>query len=483
MLQRALAAIEDRLRFNAVRRSIWERTRRLRNACVTELQKDARRARIARQRFVKFSLRIFLAAVVGCVSGVSGAAFLWSMRRACSFFLDSEIRFEIVGGFRALYLLPLTGLLIVFLYRRTGLSIDAGTDQVVESLSSTTPPSKRLGPVVFLSSVLTQVFGGSAGREGAALQLGGSVGALVGRLLRLRGSDAKVAIICGLAGCFGAVFGAPLTACVFALEVGCVGVVYYPAFLPALASATIGASISASFGFEPFLFALPRASRELLATSLKASATGFVCGWACVAFCSSIRSASLALRKAFPNDYLRIFFGGALVVAATALVGEPRYNGLGLNIISESLSGGGEGRDFILKTLFTALTLGAGFKGGEIVPSLAVGAAFGALIGRVLGLDPSFGAALGMISLFSGATNCPLSALTLSVEFFGSENALYFALACGASYMTAGRFGLYRSQRSLYSKWTGDVFDDRLVETLKADLQRLRSADSEESEK
>lgn len=438
------------------------------------LRRDRARGRRAASYLIKHIKRAALALVVGGVSGCLGACFLCAMHYSSAFFLSNERASSFGLTPRALFLLPFVGLAIVYAYSRSGLSVDAGTDQVIESLGTeASRPSLWLVPLIFISSVATQFFGGSAGREGAALQLGGGVGEFFGRRLHFHSSDLKIAVICGMSGGFGAVFGSPLAAAIFALEIGCVGVIYYPGFLPALISSTLGAWITRSFGFTALTSGLVATHQVSVWGSFQALFLGLLCGVACIFFCSTIRGVGRSFRRRFPNDYYRAFFGGLCVVVATILLGSARYNGTGATLIYAALSGDSGGYDFILKTLMTALTLGAGFKGGEIVPALAVGSTFGCVVSPYLGLDPCLGASFGMIALFCGSTNCPLAALALGIELFGSEHALLFAIVCGASYITSGRFGLYRSQRILFSKFTDDLDDQRLRATLRRDLETL----------
>lgn len=420
--------------------------------------------------------QIVLASLIGLVAGVVGAAFQWSMRYAAAFFLAKGAAGVETGSLRPIFLLPVAGVAIVFLYRLARLSVDAGTNQIVDSLTGEKKASLWLAPLIFVGSTITQFFGGSAGREGAALQLGGCVGLGTGRILKLKDSTLHIAILCGMSGAFAAVFGAPLTAAVFALEIACVGVVYYPAFLPALISATIGSACSSYCGLNGFRYAFPAFEANVLSLAPQAVALGLACGVVCIFFCSTIRIVGRSFARRFPNDYLRVVFGGSCIAAATAILGTNAFNGTGLTNIQTALEGNAGWADFILKTLFTAVSLGAGFKGGEIVPALAVGATFGSVAGQALGLSPEQGAGLGMIAVFCGATNCPLTALILSVEFFGAQNALVFAIVCGVCYMTSGSAGLYRSQTVLFSKLTANPFDEGVKKVMENDPVMMKKA-------
>ena len=418
-----------------------------------------RRANFLASRLLRLFALLLLGAVVGSIAGLVGSAFLWGMNHASQLFLASEEAAAESGYPRLLFALPVVGVAIVALYSVARTSIDAGTNQVVEALVSEKKPSLLLAPLIFASSIMTQVCGGSAGREGAALQLGGCVGLGVGRALRFHATGLKMAIFCGMAGGFSAVFGAPLTAAFFAVEVGCVGLVYYPALLPSLVSAAVASGIAKSLGFAPFFCALPVFPSTSALLIARVLLLGLLCGLTSVFFCTAIRVATKSMARRFSNDYLRIIFGGSLVATATVLLGTNAYNGTGALLVERATQGDANLQDFALKILLTAATLGAGFKGGEIVPLLAVGSTFGCAWGELLGIEPSLGAALGMTALFCGATNCPIAALLLGMEFFGAQNALLFALACAATYAVSGRSGLYKSQKLAFSKASGRAVD------------------------
>ena len=404
-----------------------------------------------------------LAGVVGVLAGLCGVLFRYATLEARPLFFQGESLF---GGVRALFFLPLVGLLIVWLYRLLKLSVYAGTNDVVESLNSCKKPSFSilLAPLVFLSSVLTILCGGSTGREGAALQFGGCVGLGVGkvfeRFFHIRPCETRVAILCGMSGGFAAVFSAPLTAAVFALEIACVGIFYYPAFLPALLAALCGSSLAAACGFH-------RMARTISETTLTFGLTlrtvvfGVLCGLVCIFFCSTIRRMTKRAATVFSNDYSRAFCGGLCVVLATLALGTTAYNGTGCFNVDQAFIGKSDSWDFVLKTLFTAVTLGCGYKGGEIVPALAVGATFGAFVAPLLGTGAELGVPLGMVALFCGTTNCPITSLFLGVELFGFQNAPLFAIVCGVAYLTSGHAGLYRSQRVYFSKLTAKTYDPR----------------------
>ena len=385
-----------------------------------------------------------LAALTGLACGAAGAAFAWCVAQ--------------VTALRAahswlLFCMPLAGLLIVWSYRALGMENDSGTNQIIASVRGQERPPVRLAPLIFLGSVLTHLTGGSAGREGAALQIGGSISAGFGRLLRLKEENVNTVIQCGMAGLFSALFGTPLTATVFALEVVDVGHLQYAALFPSLLTALIANAIPRWLGLPGESYHL-RGLPELGPVALApCGALAVLAALVSIAFCLLMHEAGHLYKKYIPNQYLRALAGAAAVIALTLVEGSGDYNGAGGNLIELAVEG--EVRvpwAFLLKMLFTALTLGAGFRGGEIVPSLAIGATFGCVVGPLLGLDPAFGAAIAMIALFCGVVNCPISSVFLAIELFGGGGLPFFALACALSYLLSGNHSLYSSQNIIFSK-------------------------------
>ena len=377
--------------------------------------------------------------VVGCVS--------------TGFYLS----FEFVTKLRLmhdwlLWLLPLGGVAIVQLYRVCGMEKDRGTNFVLMAVRENQPLPLRTAPLVFISTLITHLFGGSAGREGAILQIGGSISSSIGRLMRLNGRDSRVITMCGMSAAFAALFGTPLTAAVFSMEIVSVGVMYYSALVPCVLSAIVGVQVSRFFKVVPktyAIFAMPDFSWLLL---LKILALGVLCAVLSIVFCQFMRAAPALYDRYVPNQTARAAVGGVLVIALTLLCGTRNYNGSGGTIITAALEGSADHGAFLLKILFTAITLGAGFKGGEIVPAFFSGATFGAVIGPVLGLSPSFSAALAMVAVFCGVTNCPMTSIILALELFRGEQMPMFALCCAVSYMLSGYYSLYTEQKFVYSK-------------------------------
>ena len=192
---------------------------------------------------------------------------------------------------------------------------------------------------------------------------------------------------------------------------------------------------------------------------LKVIIIALFCAVLSILFCTSLRQGKIYFKKLIKNRYLRGFVGGCAIILLTLACRTYDYNGAGMDVIARALSGDAKFYDFLLKIIFTAITLASGFKGGEIVPTFFIGATFGCVMGTVLGMDASFAAAIGLVAVFCGVVNCPISSIILSAELFGTEGIVLFALACGVSYIMSGNFGLYKSQKIVYSKITASKND------------------------
>ena len=363
---------------------------------------------------------------------------------------------------RICVLLPVVGVAIVLMYRVCGMEKDRGTNLVLMAVREAEPLKLRTAPLIFLSTILTHLVGGSAGREGAALQLGGSLSAYIGSKIGLDAKDGRMMVMCGMAGAFSALFGTPLTAAVFAMEVVSVGIMYYAAIVPCLVSAMVGLQVAREFGLhQEGGYQVGAVSALSPISMLQVAALGILCALVSILFCKAMHAAPRLYARWFPSTLLRAAVGGALVLLLTLLVGEQTYNGAGEAVIRRMIAGETIPEAFLLKILFTALTLGAGFRGGEIVPVLFTGCAFGTLAGPMLGLQHGFSGALGMAAVFCGATNCPLSSIFLSYELFGGDGLPLYALCVGVSYMLSGYYGLYGEQKIVYSKFKTEWIDTK----------------------
>lgn len=355
---------------------------------------------------------------------------------------------------RLVFLLPLGGLLIVGLYHLFRDENDTGTNLVLSAIHSNERIPLRMAPLIFLSTLITHLTGGSAGREGAALQIGGSIGEALGRLLRFNEKDRHIMIMSGMSAAFTALFGTPMAAAIFSIEVVSVGIMHYSALVPCVISALVAHGIASQFGIRAEHFALSHVPAFSIKYAICTALLAILSALVSILFCVILHQSDRLYKKYFKNRYLRAFVGGALVLCLTLLVGNQQYNGSGIATIRLCMEGETVAPcAFLLKMVFTALTLGAGFKGGEIIPSFFVGGTFGCLFGSLLGLPIPFCSAIGMISVFCGVTNCPITSLLISFELFGYDAMPFFLLAIALSYMLSGYYGLYLSQKIVYSKY------------------------------
>jgi len=392
------------------------------------------------------------ASAIGVVCGLIGTMFHFGVHE--------------VTAFRGthpwvLYLLPLAGFVIVSFYKLTETD-GLGTDDIIDAVHEGKRLPILLLPAIFFGTVLTHLCGGSAGREGAALQIGGGLGYEAGKLLHLGEKDLPLATLCGMSGVFSALFGTPLTATVFALEVISVGVLYYAGLVPCITAAMAAFGVSTLMGVEPtrFAVAMPPVTLE---TMVPVVALAILCAVVSILFCKGLHWTERLLDRGFRSPWVRVLAGSVLLIGMSLLTNGD-YNGAGMDVIARALAGEADGWAWLLKILFTAVTIGCGFKGGEVVPSFFVGAAFGCFMGGLLGLPAGFGGAIGLVAVFCGAVNCPVASVLLSVELFGSAGAPYFAVACALSYLLSGYCGLYSSQTILYSKLRAEFINVRTHE-------------------
>lgn len=364
-----------------------------------------------------------------------------------------------------IWLLPLAGVLTLLCYRLCRVSFSAGTNLIIETVSTNEHVPILLAPLIFIGTTLSHLFGASVGREGAALQLGGSIGHNFGELLHFDEEDVRVLSMCGMAACFSTLFGTPFTAAVFVLEVISVGSMRYNAFLPCVVASYSAALVAKALGVAPMSFSPAGGVPALTPLSaLQAVGLGALAGLVGIVFCVCMHRSAHFAERFLKNPYLRIALGGLAMALVVGLFGLSDYAGAGTGVIAEAVDAGKAAPEaFVLKLLLTALCVGAGFRGGEIVPTMFVGAAFGCAVGPLLGLPAGFSAALGLIALFCSVVNCPLASAFLAVELFGTAELPLFAIAIAAAFVLSGYFGLYSSQRIVYSKVRQEVIDQKTL--------------------
>ena len=385
----------------------------------------------------------FLGVLMGAIGGVLGAVFHHALH------FVTHVRSEHLW---LIFLLPLGGVLTVVIYRLLGMQGNRGTNEIIDATLDGHPVSPMVAPSIFLATAITHLFGGSAGREGAALQLGGSTASMLAKLFRLKIEERKVMVMAGMSAVFAGLFGTPLTATLFCMEFESVGTVFSPALLPCFLSAFVASRVSGLMGVHAETHILTEAFGITLGNCWQYLVLAVLVSLLGIAMCWVFHQAEHFAAHHLPNPFVRILVGGALVTVLTLLVGDHRFNGAGMDMALNAVSGNADWYSFLLKMLFTAVTLSAGFKGGEIVPTFCIGATFGCVLGGLLGLDPGMAAALGLIGLFCCATNSPLASIVLSIEMFGSTNLYLFAFVCVICFVLSGNSGLYASQIIQFSK-------------------------------
>lgn len=391
--------------------------------------------------FIKW---IILACLTGIVVGSISVLFV----KALSF----------VTAFRGahpqiIFALPVGGIAIVLLYRLLRYPNDKGTNVVLATVHAHDQVPLKMAPLIFCSTVITQLFGGSAGREGAALQLGGSIGNQLGRWMRLDENDTRVMVMCGMSAAFSAIFGTPMAAAIFSLEVISVGIMHYAALVPCVLASITASMFASTMEIHPESFVVKNIPEFALFPGVKIACLGIMCALLSIIFCRVIHQAMHRIPKLFKNPYLRVVVGGVTLILLVLLLGTTDYCGTGIDLIACAIEGQVSSTAFIWKLLFTAITLGCGFKGGEIVPTFCVGATFGCVFGHIIGLSPGLCAAVGMVAMFCGVTNCPITAMIIGFELFGFGVMKYLLIAVSISYMLSGCYGLYPEQTIVYSKF------------------------------
>ena len=385
-----------------------------------------------------------MACVVGIVVGGISTFFAYGMKQVTTIREENPY---------LIYLLPIAGLVIILCYRGYNYKDGKGTNLVLSTVHAEGEIPARMAPLIFISTIITHLFGGSAGREGAALQLGGSMGNLIGRIFKLDDRDKRVIVMSGMSAAFAAVFGTPMAAAIFSIEVVSIGVMYYAALLPCVVAVLIASRFSLTMGINPENFTISNIPELSVKTGIIIFILAIFCAALSSLFCITLHKVGKAFKKYIKNPYIRVFIAGVIVVIVTSIIGSYDYNGAGVDVIERAINGDVIWYAFIIKMILTAITLQAGYKGGEIVPSFFIGATFGALFGNIIGFSPSLCAGVGMMSVFCGVTNCPITTILISFELFGFSGVSYFLLATSVSYLLSGYYGLYKDQRIIYSKY------------------------------
>ncbi|HET8572797.1 MAG TPA: voltage-gated chloride channel family protein [Edaphocola sp.] len=394
---------------------------------------------------------------VAIVVGSAIAFFLW--------LLETAIAFRFAHPW-LLFLLPLAGIAIYFPYKLWGKNSAKGNNLIMEEIHQ--PGGgvpARMAPLVLFTTVITHLFGGSAGREGTAVQIGGSIAQFFATKFSLSKKDVKILLMTGIAAGFGSVFGTPITGAIFALEVLTIGRIRHDALLPCFMASVVADITCKAWGIHHTAYAIHFNNNDEVFFSifhidvlllLKVIVASVFFGLASYAFAELTHTISNYSNKFIKTrKWLIPVTGGSIIIALTYLIGSQDYLSLGVSnpdphavsLLTCFQSGGATSLSWFWKLLFTAITLGTGFKGGEVTPLFFIGAALGNAVALYTGAPTDLMAGLGFIAVFAGATNTPLACTFMGIELFGAHNVLYYAVACFTAYYFSGHTGIYQSQR------------------------------------
>jgi len=392
---------------------------------------------------------------VAIVTGLVVALFLWLLDLATT---TRQHNMWLMG------LLPLAGVAIYLLYSQLGKNSAEGNNLIIDEIHSPGGGIPfRMAPLVLFSTIITHLFGGSAGREGTAVQIGGSISAVVAKWLKINAATRQMLLICGIAAGFGAVFGTPVTGTIFAIEVLAIGQINYNALIPSLIAAVIADATCKLTGIQHTHYSISSLNIHSyvpyininLALMCKAAFAGICFGLISWVFAQSSHRLKAAFTQYIRPPWLIPVLGGILVIAIPFALGTFDYNGLGvtspsrngISILSAFKVGGSNYFSWFWKLLLTVVTLSTGFKGGEVTPLFFIGATLGNTIAIITGAPIDLMAGLGLIAVFAGATNTPIACTLMGVELFGGEYVLYYAIACFVAYHFSGHSGIYKAQR------------------------------------
>ncbi len=415
-----------------------------------------------------------LSVPVSLLAGSATAFFLWSLDEV------TKLHWQYPW---LLWLLPVGGVIVGFLYHHLGEESDRGNNLLLDEIHQPSAGVPTIMcPLVLLGTLLTHLLGGSAGREGTAVQMGGSLADMLVRLLNVGRENRRLILMCGMAAGFGAVFGTPLTGAIFAMEVLVIGRVQYDAVIPVLIASVVGDATCSAWGIHHTDYHLDVAANWGSHAPLEALLLGKVVlaaiafGFGSWFFSEATHSLQRVFARLVPYTPLRPAIGAVIVIALVYILGTRDYLGLGVepppgghvSVITSFEEGGATPLSWLWKTIFTAVTLSSGFKGGEVTPLFFIGSTMGNALGHLMHEPVALFAALGFIAVFAGAANTPLASTVMGIELFGAHYAVYFAVACFVSYQFSGHTGIYLSQRIGISKMGREHVAGKTLRELKS---------------
>jgi len=390
------------------------------------------------QYFIYLFRWIFISAIISLIVGTASAFFLNALNWATNW---RESHLWMIA------LLPIGGLVIGLSYHYWGNSVVKGNNLLLEEFHSPKQIiSLKMAPLVVFGTIITHLFGGSAGREGTAVQMGGAIADQFTMIFKLRPRDRKIVLVMGVSAGFSSVFGTPLAGAIFALEVMVLGRMRYEALLPSLFAAVFSNLVCNAWGANHTHYAIAAITEVTPLFVLYSVFAGIIFGLVAMVFSRSISFWGKLFKTKISYPPLRPFIGGIIIAIAVYLLGTTKYIGLGVPTLISSFNESGLPYDFILKLLFTTFTIGAGFKGGEVTPLFFVGATLGNALALFLPLPMALLTGMGFVAVFAGATNTPIACTLMGIELFGGGNAVYIGIACFVAYFFSGHTGIYTSQ-------------------------------------